>query len=147
MTISAEILLRLERVLGDYLRDSNPERSDLKKFSFSLFTDKGYKSVFLAKDNISVLQLNPKITIFSFLKRATQVNIGAKGVPKYFIHLWELETEMQFAISNEMPNASAREAMQRWYVDMTNISNHMGGVLPIYIKDYGAWGGIITTYV
>ncbi len=146
MKVSEVKMARLKQVIGDYFEENSGVASDTNRLAFELFQDKGYKNIFLVKDNLSVSQLRPKRTIFSFLKGASQVNIGANGVPKFFIHIWDLETNLRFSISAEKPNATAREAMHRWFEDMTKVSNAIGGVLPVFIKDYGVWGGVVTTY-
>ena len=146
MKVSEDQMVRLKQVIGDYFEENSGIELDINRLAFGLFQDKDYKNVFLVKDNLTVSQLRPKRTIFSFLKGSSEVNIGAQGVPKFFIHIWDLETNLRFSVSSEKPNATAREAMHLWFEDMTKISNAIGGACPLFIKDYGVWGGVLTTY-
>lgn len=143
---SKDIILRLEQVLGDYLKESTGDTVYLSRCAFVAFAEKGYKSVFLVNDHLNISQLKPTRTIFSLSKGISQANTGSLGLSKYFIHLWDLESKLTFVLGEEMPNASVRETMQCWFVDMGKVAKVTDGALPLYINDYGSWGGILTTY-
>ena len=92
--------------------------------------------------------LNSSVLIYSTLaKSVSKTDIGAKGIPRYVLHIWNLDSDFQIAVSEEAPNLPVREAMHHWYDVMTKVSTAISSsATPIFIKDYGSWGGIIATY-
>jgi hypothetical protein len=140
--------LKLQRLLGDYLSQNGEHAESVNRFLFTLFEDKVYKKVYIAKDNVSVSRINSSVLIYSTLSKSiSKTDIGAKGIPRYVLHIRNLDSDFQIAVSADAPNVPVREAMHHWYEVMTKVSTTISSSsTPIFIKDYGSWGGIIATY-